>query len=561
MSTPIYIRYPSSSSSGSNASVGTNGAAIPVSSTLIGAEDGSGNLQPAMITAAGAIKVDGSASTQPISGSVSITQGGNTAAVSAASALKTDSSAVTQPISASALPLPTGASTSALQTTMSGQMPATLGQKAMAASFAVAIASDQSAVPASQSGTWTVQPGNTANATPWLSTISQGGNSAAVSASNALKVDGSAVTQPISGTVTATNTADTSPATQNITVVDSGSTTTTGQNSQSIITGTPTANSAASFTSTNIDTVRIQVTGTWTGTLQSEFSVDGGTTWYVVGAHISGTVFSTSSYTANVSGVLPAAGFTNYRIRATAAITGTATVKVVFSVNPGVVNVANPIKIVDATGTSSQVAVTASNAMKVDASATTQPVSGTVTANIGTSGSLALDASVTGLQVSQGSTTSGQKGGLAVGAVTTAAPSYTTAQTSPLSLTTAGALRVDGSAVTQPVSLATVVPSTGRSKANAPVRNDYTSTSVTTGAYVQLVASTTSTTNRIEIFDSSGQTLKIATGAAASEVDLMNIFPGGNGIVDVTIPSGTRVSVRAVSATASVGELDINFWT
>lgn len=73
----------------------------------------------------------------------------------------------------------------------------------------------------------------------------------------------------------------------------------------------------------------------------------------------------------------------------------------------------------------------------------TQPVSGTITANIGTSGSLALDASVTGLQVSIGSTTSGQKGGLMMGAVTTAAPSYTTAQTNPLSLTTAGALRVD----------------------------------------------------------------------------------------------------------------------
>lgn len=73
----------------------------------------------------------------------------------------------------------------------------------------------------------------------------------------------------------------------------------------------------------------------------------------------------------------------------------------------------------------------------------TQPVSGTVTANIGTSGSLALDASVTGLEVSQGSTTSGQKGILQLGSVTTSAPTYTTAQTSPLSLDTAGNLRVN----------------------------------------------------------------------------------------------------------------------
>ncbi len=75
------------------------------------------------------------------------------------------------------------------------------GQDTMSDSLPVVIASDQTAVPvslssvpshavtnagtfavqAAQSGTWTVQPGNTANTTAW-------------------KVDGSAVTQPVSGT-------------------------------------------------------------------------------------------------------------------------------------------------------------------------------------------------------------------------------------------------------------------------------------------------------------------------------------------------------------------------
>jgi hypothetical protein len=45
--------------------------------------------------------------------------------------------------------------------------------------------------------------------------------------------------------------------------------------------------------------------------------------------------------------------------------------------------------------------------------------------------------------LTQGSTTSGQSGQLMMGAVTTAAPSYTTAQTSPLSLDPAGNLRVN----------------------------------------------------------------------------------------------------------------------
>jgi hypothetical protein len=78
----------------------------------------------------------------------------------------------------------------------------------------------------------------------------------------------------------------------------------------------------------------------------------------------------------------------------------------------------------------------------------TQAVSGTVTANIGTTGGLALDASVTGLEVAQASTTSGQKGILAQCAVTTGAPAYTTAQTDPLSCDTSGNLRVNPGTVT-----------------------------------------------------------------------------------------------------------------
>lgn len=81
----------------------------------------------------------------------------NPLSLTTAGALRVDGSAVTQPISAVSLPLPTGAATSALQTSgnatltaISGQMPATLGQKTSAASFAVVFASDQSAIPVTQ---------------------------------------------------------------------------------------------------------------------------------------------------------------------------------------------------------------------------------------------------------------------------------------------------------------------------------------------------------------------------------------------------------------------------
>ncbi len=75
--------------------------------------------------------------------------------------------------------------------------------------------------------------------------------------------------------------------------------------------------------------------------------------------------------------------------------------------------------------------------------------------------------------VSQGSATSGQTGSLIQGAVTTAAPTYTTAQTSPLSLDTTGALRVNvtaggagGGAVTNAGTFATQLTGSTNNIAN-----------------------------------------------------------------------------------------------
>jgi len=119
--------------------------------------------------------------------------------------LRIDGSNVIQPISATFLPLPSGAATESTLSTLLLDSTFitrinTLGQKTSANSTPVVLASDQSTINVNsiQSGTWTIQPGNTANTTPWLSTISQGGNSATVSASGALKTDSSTVIQPIS---------------------------------------------------------------------------------------------------------------------------------------------------------------------------------------------------------------------------------------------------------------------------------------------------------------------------------------------------------------------------
>jgi hypothetical protein len=130
-----------------------------VTGTVAASQSGTWTVQPGNTANTTAWKVDGSAVTQPISGSVTAnigtsgslaldatltggtqksklvdTGGTNVASVSAGGALKVDGSAVTQPVSLTS-------------TTVTGTVAVT------------------------ESGTWTVQPGNTANTTPWLVTL------------------------------------------------------------------------------------------------------------------------------------------------------------------------------------------------------------------------------------------------------------------------------------------------------------------------------------------------------------------------------------------------------
>lgn len=95
---------------------------------------------------------------------------------------------------------------------------------------------------------------------------------------------------------------------------------------------------------------------------------------------------------------------------------------------------------------------------------------------------------------------------------------------------------------------------------SAPYRNNYASVNVTTGAYVQLVNSTPFDTEVMEIFDSSGRTLALATGGSGSEIDQFYIFPGGNGRINKHVAAGTRISIKAISANATAGEIVLNIY-
>ena len=199
-------------------------------------------------------------------------------------------------------------------------------------------------------------------------------------------------------------------------------------------------------------------------------------------------------------------------------------------------------------------------ALKVDGSAVTQPVSGTVTANQGGAPWSQNLTQLAGSAVSTGNGVSGV-GTLRVNVASdNTAFSVNSVQSGVWSTRTQDGAGTALTSSTQGTKTGLNASDLGYSSANAPVYNDYTVTAVTTAAYVQLVASTTSATQELEIFDSSGQAIYLATGAAASEVNQIIIPPGGNGRVKLSIPAGTRVSAKAVAVNANVGFITINFY-
>ena len=97
----------------------------------------------------------------------------------------------------------------------------------------------------------------------------------------------------------------------------------------------------------------------------------------------------------------------------------------------------------------------------------------------------------------------------------------------------------------------------------AKFRHSYTITPVTTAAWVTIIASNEEPCSGVEIFDSSGSIMKLATGTVGNEVELpFHIFPGGNNsfMLHHEIPSGVRISAKAVDASATAGDLCFNFY-
>lgn len=142
---------------------------------------------------------------------------------------------------------------------------------------------------------------------------------------------------------------DVRPAAVNITARDIVSSSASGQNAVGIVTGAPTANSTNSQAINGESTARIQITGTWTGTLAFEGSADGGTTWFAQPARGTGTVYTLGSVTGNGLFTVDVSGLTNLRVRSTAVMTGIAVTQMTLATPAGFVQVTNPVRIVDNT--------------------------------------------------------------------------------------------------------------------------------------------------------------------------------------------------------------------
>lgn len=279
------------------------------------------------------------------------------------------------------------------------------------------------------------------------------------SATGVVSVDGSASTQPVSGTVTS------NAGTGTFTVTGAGGsfpnvgiTTNTAVNTNYADSLT-TLNAVSSNGNGNIINMRdangrqymsgtFVITGTFTTSTVTTFQKYDGTNWNPLIVRLSNGL--NTSLTANVVGDYDFDADNAVAVRANVSGSGLTTITVLVRRSAAVqnktcqnVNVATQTNTFTTSGTNTindpihllwKAWVTGHNDIKVITEAD----------SVGSA---------------QNSTTSGQMGLLIQGATTTSAPTYTTAKTNPLSLNTAGGLRVDGSAVTQPISGAVTVTS------------------------------------------------------------------------------------------------------
>lgn len=507
-------------------------------------------------------------------------------------ALKVDGSGVTQPISAASLPLPSGASSASNQTdgSQKTQIVDGSGNVIGATSNALNVNISSGSVTATNPSVST-----TASAVPASATYVGANKSGNLVG---LTLDGSS-------NLNVNVAAGTVAATINTGVISAGNSTTTPLGSNATFTG-------SSEEVTQYAAIGIGIGVDRSGVLNFQFSNDG-TNWdqdqaytvtvttpgvtqgfyfqsaaeakyfrvvYVNGATAQGvfrlqSVYKTASPTADVSYLavppIDAANGLTTKSVIYGKTTGGGGGFVAVKVNPsGALSAAiGDISgiVGQATMANSVPVVIASNQSAVPVSQSTTPWVSNITQVNGSTLALGQATMVNSLPVAIASNQSSipaninQIGGssLALGQTVMASSVPVTLASNQSALTVAQATAASLNAtVVGTGTFAVQAASVGTGSANAPVYNDYTSTSVTTSAYVQLVASTSNAINNVHIFDSSGQAMILAIGAAGSEVDTLFVPPGGD-TYNLNIPASSRISYKAKTANATSGYLLMSF--
>lgn len=87
-------------------------------------------------------------------------------------------------------------------------------------------------------------------------------------------------------------------------------------------------------------------------------------------------------------------------------------------------------------------------------------------------------------------------------------------------------------------------------------------TSITTSAYTEFSSSCPAACSAIEVFNSTGVVLILATGAAASEVDTnYRIPPGGSsGVIPINLKKAVRIALKAADVAATTGQVLMNLF-
>lgn len=539
MATTQNFNYPSSSDVTVTGIGNPVGQPFPTSAVPIAGENPAGNLTAIQTNTAGDLIVVSTPATGSLQnvnltevGGAAVALGATTASASIPTAMATDQFSTITNIDTQAI------NTQINTATTAGRLPVTIGQHISAASLAVVIASDQSTVPVSLASV----PLPTGAATAALQSSVQGsvtGGTAAVASS----LDGGIFnsTAPVltngqqaalqlnsQGSLYTALGPDLLTATQSLTTRDTASTTTTGADGQVIITGTPTAGSSANFTINSKGSARVQVNGTWTGTIQSEISFDGGTTWYQNAVHVTGTPVNASSFSANVGALLNTAGATNFRMRMVAPSTGTAVVQINESNSASAVAVLDPVKIVDGTANSS-------NLLTIKAASTAPVVGDPAVVTV-----LSPNSTIFG---TVGSGTAAIQSVLTGGVFNTVLPTLTNGQQAARQLDSSGRLLV--SAIVNSSSSIAITPVEGT------LTDGSGTTSATPSTSTQIFASNANRKYLLIENVSATATIYINfTSAATAGAGSYSLLPGGSIVMETTFISTEAVNV--LSTVASV---------